>query len=65
MTIIGLGGLCAPLVSTQFSHLPDRWSFHYLTSLGLSLVNTALLFAVFRFKTQDGGFVHENVLPCD
>ncbi|TEB34191.1 MFS general substrate transporter [Coprinellus micaceus] len=42
----------APLVATQFAQL-DRWSFHYLTSLGLSVVNTIILSAIFRFRQQD------------
>lgn len=50
---IGAGALVAPLVSTQFAQMP-RWSFHYLTSLGIALSNTIMLIAVFRFKTQDG-----------
>lgn len=49
----GLGAFCAPLVSTQFAQLP-RWSFHYLVSLGLSLINTVLLVSVFRLRRQDG-----------
>lgn len=51
--VYGLGALCSPLVSTQFSRMPDHWSFHYLVSLGISLLNTVLLVAVFKFKTQD------------
>ncbi|KAL0570179.1 hypothetical protein V5O48_011784 [Marasmius crinis-equi] len=50
--IYGLGAFGAPLVATQFSQL-DRWSFYYLISLGMALINTALLVTVFRFKTQD------------
>lgn len=50
---IGAGALVAPLIATQFAELP-RWSFHFLTSLGISVVNVALLIVVFRFKTQDG-----------
>ncbi|THH32779.1 hypothetical protein EUX98_g1406 [Antrodiella citrinella] len=50
--VYGLGALCSPLVATQFAQLP-RWSFHYLTSLGVALSNVVLLSLVFRFKTQD------------
>ncbi|KAH8103076.1 MFS general substrate transporter [Cristinia sonorae] len=50
--VYGLGALCSPLVSTQFSQMP-RWSFHYLTSLGVALSNVVLLAIAFRFKTQD------------
>jgi len=50
--VYGFGALCSPLVATQFAQLP-RWSFHYLTSLGVALSNVILLALVFRFKTQD------------
>ncbi|KAK0482205.1 MFS general substrate transporter [Armillaria novae-zelandiae] len=50
--VYGVGALCSPLVATQFAYLP-RWSFHYLTSLGVALTNTIFLWAVFRLKTQD------------
>ena len=49
----GAGALCAPLVSTQFSHLP-HWSYHYLVSVGIAISNMAILAAVFGFRTQDG-----------
>jgi len=49
----GLGALLAPLVSDQFAQIP-RWSFHYLVSLGLACLNTALLIGVFRFNNQNG-----------
>ncbi|KAF8664605.1 hypothetical protein AX16_000705 [Volvariella volvacea WC 439] len=48
----GAGALAAPLVSTQFAQM-DRWSFHYLISLGLALSDSVLLLAVFRLKSQD------------
>ncbi|KAJ7023369.1 major facilitator superfamily domain-containing protein, partial [Mycena alexandri] len=48
----GAGALVAPLMSTQFAHL-HHWSFHYLTSLRLMLLNTVLLGVVFCGKTQD------------
>ena len=50
---LGIGALCSPLVSTQFAQLP-RWSFHYLTSLGVAFTNFVFLTAVLRFRTQDG-----------
>ncbi|KAH0835909.1 MFS general substrate transporter [Lanmaoa asiatica] len=46
------GALSSPLVATQFAQLP-HWSFHYLVSLCLALINTVLLIAVFRLKSQD------------
>ncbi|TCD71913.1 hypothetical protein EIP91_000045 [Steccherinum ochraceum] len=50
--VYGLGALCSPLVSTQFA-TASRWSFHYLTSLGVAFFSCVLMAAVFRFKTQD------------
>ncbi|KII86703.1 hypothetical protein PLICRDRAFT_665095, partial [Plicaturopsis crispa FD-325 SS-3] len=35
----GLGALVSPLVATSFSHT-RHWTFHYLVSTGLSLLNT-------------------------
>jgi fucose permease len=52
----GAGALSSPLVATQFAQLP-HWSFHYLVSLGIALINTVLLIAVFRLKSQDGLFL--------
>ncbi|EIW78475.1 MFS general substrate transporter [Coniophora puteana RWD-64-598 SS2] len=49
---VSAGALFSPLVATQFSTLP-RWSFHFLTTLGLSLVNLVIYSVVFRFKNQD------------
>lgn len=48
----GLGAFAAPLLATYFS-TQAHWSYHYITSLGLAVVNFTLLTAVFRFKTQD------------
>ncbi|KAI0298683.1 major facilitator superfamily domain-containing protein [Multifurca ochricompacta] len=48
----GVGALASPLVATQFAQL-HRWSFHYLTSLGVATLNTVFLVCVFKFKTQD------------
>ncbi|KAK7676661.1 hypothetical protein QCA50_020405 [Cerrena zonata] len=50
--LYGLGAFAAPLVSTQFAQI-THWSYHYLVSLGLSVVNTMLLILVFRFKRQE------------
>lgn len=54
----GFGAFVAPLVSTQFAK-QKHWSYHYLVSLGLSLVNTASLSAIFRFRDRRG----EDKLP--
>ncbi|KAF7349975.1 MFS domain-containing protein [Mycena venus] len=48
----GAGALVAPLVSTQFAQL-QHWSFHYIVSLGVTILNTVFLGVVFRAKTQD------------
>ncbi|TFK72081.1 MFS general substrate transporter [Pluteus cervinus] len=59
---LGFGALVAPLVATQFSHL-ERWSFHYLISLGLALSNFAGLAMVFRFRTHDECLVEIGQAP--
>ncbi|OAX42435.1 MFS general substrate transporter [Rhizopogon vinicolor AM-OR11-026] len=46
------GALSSPLVATQFAQLP-HWSFHFLCSLGVALINTVLLVVVFGLKPQD------------
>ncbi|KAL5481136.1 hypothetical protein ACEPAI_10077 [Sanghuangporus weigelae] len=46
----GIGALCSPLVATQFAAMSNRWSFHFLVSLGCAIINTASLAIVFRFK---------------
>ncbi|KAF4564724.1 hypothetical protein EYR40_010896 [Pleurotus pulmonarius] len=48
----GMGAFVAPLVATQFAQA-ERWSFHFLVSLGISLSNAVALIMVFRFKGQD------------
>ncbi|KIJ05092.1 Drug:H+ antiporter-1 family protein, partial [Paxillus involutus ATCC 200175] len=48
----GAGALSSPLVATQFAQLP-HWSFHYLVSLGIAVINTILLILVFGLKNQD------------
>ncbi|EJD07335.1 MFS general substrate transporter [Fomitiporia mediterranea MF3/22] len=49
----GLGAVCSPLAATQFAKMPRHWSFHYIISLGIAMVNTLLLVFVFKGKTQD------------
>lgn len=48
----GAGAFIAPLVATQFAQMP-RWSFHYLTSLGLAITNAIMLLVVFKLRSQD------------
>ena len=50
---LGAGALVSPLIATQFAQL-HRWSFHYLTSLAVAMLNSVILVCVFKFKTQDG-----------
>ncbi|CAE6402594.1 unnamed protein product [Rhizoctonia solani] len=45
----GIGAFIAPLIATQFAQLP-RWSFHYLCSLGLALLNAFILLFVFKLR---------------
>ena len=52
----GLGALCSPLIATQFSE-QRHWSFHYLTSLDVALINLIAQCTVLRFRTQEGGRV--------
>ncbi|TFL07867.1 MFS general substrate transporter [Pterulicium gracile] len=53
----GTGAFCSPLVATQFAQL-DRWSFHFLTSLGLTLSVIVIDTLVFKFMSQDDCLVH-------
>ncbi|KAF8609125.1 MFS general substrate transporter [Ceratobasidium sp. AG-I] len=59
--VYGAGAFVAPLVATQFAQMP-RWSFHYLTSLGLSLSNAIVLLVIFKLRPQDEilGITHEH-----
>ncbi|KAI0767878.1 MFS general substrate transporter [Irpex lacteus] len=50
--IYGVGALIAPISATQFSGM-HRWSFQYLISLGIALIDMLLLFTVFRGKRQE------------
>ncbi|KAI0343383.1 MFS general substrate transporter [Trametopsis cervina] len=51
-SLYGLGALISPLVATQFAQ-QVHWSFHYLISTSLGLINFIALCAVFRFKVID------------
>ncbi|KAJ7190096.1 MFS general substrate transporter [Mycena pura] len=48
----GAGIFASPLVSTQFAQL-SHWSFHYLVSLSLTLLDLLVLAIIFRGKTQN------------
>ncbi|KAI0261661.1 MFS general substrate transporter [Gloeopeniophorella convolvens] len=58
----GFGAFCAPFSATHFAHA-RHWSFHYLLSLGMAVLNTAMLSAVFRFRTQDEIMVEAGQEP--
>ncbi|CCO32693.1 Bypass of stop codon protein 6 [Rhizoctonia solani AG-1 IB] len=49
--VYGAGAFISPLVATQFSQL-TRWSFHYLISLGLAVINMIVLLVVFRLRKE-------------
>jgi len=34
-----------------------HWSYHYFSSLGLAVASGVLAAVIFRFKTQEGGFL--------
>ncbi|KAF5381269.1 hypothetical protein D9615_008376 [Tricholomella constricta] len=51
-TTYGLGAFTSPFVATYFSGR-RRWSFHYLVSASLAVLNTLALVLVFRFKHLD------------
>lgn len=53
----GMGAFCAPLVATQFSQM-ERWSFHFMTSLGITLSVAVADALVFKFRNQDECLVH-------
>ncbi|KAK7463071.1 hypothetical protein VKT23_007657 [Stygiomarasmius scandens] len=48
----GLGAFCSPFLATHFSNLP-RWSFHYLSSLTIAVINVGVQSLMFRFKRQE------------
>ncbi|KAF7319043.1 MFS domain-containing protein [Mycena chlorophos] len=48
----GAGALSSPLIATQFASMP-RWSFHYLVSLGLAVLNVTVLTLTFRFRSLE------------
>ncbi|KAF9475148.1 MFS general substrate transporter [Pholiota conissans] len=48
----GLGAFVSPLAATQFAQA-RRWSFHYLVSLSVSVVDIIVLVVVFKLKSMD------------
>ncbi|THH06656.1 hypothetical protein EW145_g3933 [Phellinidium pouzarii] len=48
----GIGALVSPLSATKFASM-QHWSFHFLASLGGSIINVISLTLVFRFQHLD------------
>ncbi|KAG9098796.1 hypothetical protein FS749_002939 [Ceratobasidium sp. UAMH 11750] len=48
----GAGAFIAPMITTQFAQHP-KWSYHYLATLGMAVVDAIILFGVFRLHTQE------------
>ncbi|OJT07476.1 Bypass of stop codon protein 6 [Trametes pubescens] len=61
----GLGALLSPLVATEFAKSPKYWSFHYIISAGLYVVNTTVLWYVFRGKRQEEIMADEGEASSD
>ncbi|KAG8853392.1 hypothetical protein FRB96_008182 [Tulasnella sp. 330] len=51
-SIYGFGLFASPWVATQFATRP-RWSFHFLVSMSIAVLNTVVLAYMFRGKRQD------------
>ncbi|KAG8996986.1 hypothetical protein FRB90_012600 [Tulasnella sp. 427] len=47
----GVGAFVSPFVATQFAQ-KKHWSFHFLVSLGVAILNVAILLFIFRLKPQ-------------
>ncbi|TCD71911.1 hypothetical protein EIP91_000043 [Steccherinum ochraceum] len=62
--VYGAGAFAAPLVSTQFASM-SHWSLHYLTSLGVAVINLVALIAVFRFKRQEECLIEIGQPPVE
>ncbi|KDQ58458.1 hypothetical protein JAAARDRAFT_128981 [Jaapia argillacea MUCL 33604] len=58
----GLGAFSAPLAATYFSGT-RHWSFHFLISVGMAVLNTIVLSAVFRFQTQEEAMAEAGQAP--
>ncbi|PIL28884.1 MFS general substrate transporter [Ganoderma sinense ZZ0214-1] len=58
----GFGALVAPLVSTQFA-AQKHWSFHYIVSTSLSLLNCTSLWWAFRGRRQEEVLAETGISP--
>ena len=52
----GLGALASPLIAIPFAQLP-RWSFNFLVSLGVAMIDFIFLLSVFKLNRQDGMYI--------
>ncbi|KAG8869959.1 hypothetical protein FRB97_000566, partial [Tulasnella sp. 331] len=50
--VYGLGAFTSPFIATQFAQM-RRWSFHFLVSMFIALLNTGTLLFAFRGKRQE------------
>ncbi|KAF9013471.1 major facilitator superfamily domain-containing protein [Cyathus striatus] len=58
----GLGAFTSPFLATHFS-TQKHWSFHYLCSAGISVINVAVLSYVFRLKRQEDILAEAGQFP--
>ena len=49
----GVGAMCSPLVTTQFTRMP-HWSFVYLVTIVLISMTAVLQLLVFKLRPQEG-----------
>ncbi|KAF5363222.1 hypothetical protein D9758_008408 [Tetrapyrgos nigripes] len=56
----GAGALAAPLISTQFSRHPSFWSYFYIVSVGIGILNVTCLIGTFRFKGREECLAEEG-----
>ncbi|EJD07346.1 MFS general substrate transporter [Fomitiporia mediterranea MF3/22] len=51
--IYGFGAVCSPFATTQFAQMPRHWSYHFIISTGIAIINTIFLLLTFKGKTMD------------
>uniref|UniRef100_A0A8H7XKR5 pyranose dehydrogenase (acceptor) n=1 Tax=Psilocybe cubensis TaxID=181762 RepID=A0A8H7XKR5_PSICU len=62
----GIGAFSAPFASTYFSKLPGRqWSYHFIVSTVLTVVNMTAILYVFRFKRQEEVLIEAGQEPIN
>ncbi|PVG01465.1 MFS general substrate transporter [Serendipita vermifera] len=61
-TIYSLGALTSPLVATQLASR-QRWSFHFLTGMGMMVFNAILVASILRFKRLDAVLLEAGIQP--